>query len=191
VPFYSYRLASTAISSNKGAAVLGCEFDSVGSFEELDRITRRVVQQNLFAARSCDNVVAKVHSSRAKSSYLRGNIIYEQMNTIPAFWNRPPAIGHGSSRRSNRLSHTSRTEGVFGKTVCLAARRQCAIDCDRRYRTHAQRLRTLRDLRISHVEHDHLAGRAGDTLDRLHRLVTTGAPCGKNLDLSLRHFDSP
>jgi len=95
--------------------------------------------------------------------------------------------------RSNSLSkgcsQTGRTQNLLVNSSIRAACGQLAVDDHRRDGTHAERFGALGHLAIMHVEHDHVAGRAGRRLHGINGFFAGRTASAEHFYLPLgRHF---
>jgi hypothetical protein len=75
---------------------------AAGRLKKLNEIPRRVYQQDLRSAGSRHDVVSELRAGGTQPRHLRGKIVDDQVNAIPAAWPRPSAVGHRSSGRAFR-----------------------------------------------------------------------------------------
>src|SRR5258708_5551091 len=73
-----------------------------GELEELDDVAGGVLEEDLLAARSREEVVAERSTGAPKSRDLGIDVVDDQVDAIPAARSRLGAIRHGPSRRARR-----------------------------------------------------------------------------------------
>src|ERR687892_1382768 len=71
-----------------------------GGLEELDHIAGGVLQQDLTAAGTADDVVAEAQAGLAESGDLGGDVADDEVDAVPAAGPRLGSIGHRSSGRA-------------------------------------------------------------------------------------------
>src|SRR5438034_9197349 len=96
-PCLSLRFASEA---GPAWTVVTAAVSTSSWLEQLDRVARRVLEQDLFATWSSDDVIAEGHAGGAQSGDLGADVFDEQVNAIPPTGARLPAIRHGSPSRA-------------------------------------------------------------------------------------------
>src|SRR5215471_9886482 len=81
--------------------------------EQFDRIAGGVVENDLRAARTGDDVVAELESRVTEALEFSGQILHLIMNTVPAAGYRFATIGHGPASGAS-LSAEQKTHAVTG-----------------------------------------------------------------------------
>src|SRR5919109_287512 len=71
-----------------------------GGLEELDRVARGVVEQDLPAAGTGDDVVAEGQAGGAQALDLRRAVVDDEVDAVPASGLRRAAVGHRPSGRA-------------------------------------------------------------------------------------------
>src|SRR5262249_35764547 len=89
----------------------------------------------------------------------------------------------------DRLSQPRRPQRGLVRPPPGATASQITVDYHGGHRADAQALGPTCDFRVFHVEHTDLAGRAGDALDHLHRLLADRATGAEDLYFSFRSHD--
>src|SRR4029077_14866935 len=72
--------------------------------EQLDRIARWVLEQDLRAAGPLDDLVAEPNAGSSQPLDLRVDVVDEEVNSIPAARLRPATIGHRPPGRARRTA---------------------------------------------------------------------------------------
>src|SRR2546428_6252338 len=73
-----------------------CESAS-GGLKELDRISRRIVEEDLLPAGSGDDLAAESHARRAKAHDLGLDVVDDEVDAVPAARAGPRAVRHRTS----------------------------------------------------------------------------------------------
>ncbi len=95
------------------AAILAPSF--LYRLEELDGVARRILQENLQAAKAGNDVIAKVGARLPERGDNRIQIIHFELNPVPSSGFGPPTIRH-------RLCRASLTSGCAQQQTQLAIR---------------------------------------------------------------------
>src|SRR6266511_4125988 len=106
------RAYSSRTSSSAAASSTQRNDYASARLEELDHVARRILDQDLRAARSLHDLVPERHAFRAEPFDLGGEVVDDQMDPVPAAWSgrRPAGMGRpaelvgplSNSRRSPR-----------------------------------------------------------------------------------------
>src|SRR6266508_1962832 len=96
------RAYSSRTSSSAAASSTQRNDYASARLEELDHVARRILDQDLRAARSLHDLVPERHAFRAEPFDLGGEVVDDQMDPVPAAWFRAAAVGHGPPRRAGR-----------------------------------------------------------------------------------------
>src|SRR5262249_4154978 len=70
--------------------------------EEFDRVSGRIVEQNLRAAGAGHDFISKPYASGAQPFNLSDDAVDDEMDSVPPAGSGSPAVGHRSSRRARR-----------------------------------------------------------------------------------------
>src|SRR5262245_16204129 len=73
---------------------------STGRFEQLNKITGWVHQQDLRSSRTGHEVIAEPHSGIAQAGNLGWQILNNKVDAVPTAWSWLFAVLHGSTRRA-------------------------------------------------------------------------------------------
>src|SRR5262249_46964472 len=97
----------------RGAANGGDPSGLLLGLEQFDRIAGGVVENDLRAARTGDDVVAELESGVTEALDFSGEILHLNMNTVPAAGYRFATIAHGPASGAS-LSAEQKTHAVTG-----------------------------------------------------------------------------
>src|SRR5262249_52756500 len=88
----------------KGTAEVGVQTGeperqlALPGLEELDRVPRRGVEDDLLAAGAGDDLVAEAETGVTQPVHLGGDVVHDELDAVPAPGLGATAIGHGPSR---------------------------------------------------------------------------------------------
>src|SRR5215218_5438810 len=77
---------------------------SLGGLEQFHHVAGGVLQQDLGATGSGDDVVAEPAAGGAKPLDLAGQVVHLQVQAVPAAGDGPGAVGHGPPARAGRAA---------------------------------------------------------------------------------------
>src|SRR5215813_10956778 len=83
----------------QGGGVLG---SLAPRLEELDRISRRVFQQNLRSSGSGDDIVAETDPGTAEAGHLSFEVVDDKVDAVPTAGSGPPPVRHRPAGRARR-----------------------------------------------------------------------------------------
>src|SRR6266487_360500 len=72
----------------------------MGWLEELDGVAGRVIQHDLGPARPGHDVAAKLQAGSAEPVHLGAQVLYDELDAVPAPRGRLPAVGQGPAARA-------------------------------------------------------------------------------------------
>src|SRR2546428_2187819 len=102
-PGWGRAAAAAGVWASGDTGGLCAELGGSG-LEELDRVSGRVVEQDLRAAGSLDDIVAEAEPGGAQPGDLGLDVVDDQVDAVPAAGAGPAAVGHRPAGRAARAA---------------------------------------------------------------------------------------